>query len=185
MLTMMTKYTIAYTTFCDFNLPWLTAFYLSGTLQQTPVLASAMSTPVLLNAIFTKALARHQTRRNIITGVISAAAVPTLLLEVRVAVSPGSRGGQVNGAGWGEVLSLVQAPLLIGSEVAGRAQHRAGCNACQLSTQKVGLGAWEWWVCRHLQTVRSGSLTDQTWTRLLPALWAMMAKAPSTKQLVF
>ena len=90
----------------------------------------------------TKFSATHLTRCSVTIGVISAAAavhadhaaVPTLLLEVRVAVGPGSRGGQISGGGWGEVLSLVQAPLLIGSEVTGRAQHCAGCNARQLST---------------------------------------------------
>ena len=77
-------------------------------------------------------------------------AAPTLLLEMGVAVGPSSSGGQVSGGRWGEVLSLVQAPLLIGSEVAGRAQHRAGCNSCQLSTQEIGLCAWEWRIGRHL-----------------------------------
>lgn len=76
----------------------------------------------------------------------------TLLLEVGVAVGPSSRGGQVSGGRWGEVLCLVQAALFIGSEVASRAKHRAGCNARQLGTQKVGLCAGEWWIRRHLQT---------------------------------
>lgn len=84
----------------------------------------------------------------------------TLLLEVGVAVGPGSSSSQVSGSGWGEVLSLVQAPLLIGSEIASRAQYCAGCNARQLSTQKVGLCAWEWRICRHLRTIETGTVTD-------------------------
>ena len=67
----------------------------------------------------------------------------TLLLEVGVSVSPGPRGAVVSGGRGGKLLSLVQAPLLIGSEVARGAQHCAGSNAGQLCPQEVGLCAWK------------------------------------------
>ena len=94
-------------------------------------------------------------------------AAPTLLLEVRVAVGPGRGGGQVSGGWWGEVLCLVQAALLIGSEIASRAQNRAGCNARQLGTQKVSLCSREWRIRRHLQTAEGEGLTDRNWTKVL------------------
>ena len=75
---------------------------------------------------------------------------PTLLLEVGVPVGPGPGSTQVCGGGWGEVLSLVKPSLLIGSEIATRAKHSAGCNASQLGTQEVGLCSWEGGVGRHL-----------------------------------
>ncbi len=80
-----------------------------------------------------------------------------------VAVGPSPSSAQVSGGGWGEVLGLVQTPLFIGCEVAGRAQHSAGCNARQLGTQEVGLCTWEGWVGRHLQD------PPQTWSHMLDA----------------
>ena len=108
-------------------------------------------------------------------------AAPTLLLEVGIAVGPGRRGGQVSGGRWGEVLCLVQTALLIGSEVASRAQNRAGCNARQLGTQKVCLCAGEWRIRRHLQTAEQGNKGHRPkWTKgmsaaSLPGHWLHQA----------